>query len=50
VALLELADPAALRPGEGAALVAKQLALQERLGMAAQLIARNGWSARLLCW
>ena len=29
--LLELADAAALRPGEGALLVAEQLALQQRL-------------------
>ena len=30
--LLELADAAAVGPGEGAAFVAEQLALQQRLG------------------
>ena len=50
VGLLELADAAAVGAGERAPLVAEELAFQQRSGIAAQLMARNGARLRRLCW
>ena len=50
VGLLELADAAAVGPGERALLVAEQLALEQRLGDGGAVDRQERPSARRLCW